>query len=238
MAKTDNLTDFLTSVADAIRAKKGTSDLINPQNFDSEIANISTSKEEQEKSVTITENGAITVEPDSGKALSKVTVTANVPANVITKSITANGTYNATDDGVDGYSTVEVNVAGIEDISTSDEMTALLVEANVGKVYRFTGTTDDTYTNGDLYEVASISGAYKYKQYALVLPQLSTPVNVSADGTTVSWDEVENATSYEILADGISIGITDGGLTENLLTTSASEILQDSNGNNLKFKEA
>ena len=155
MAKTDNLTDFLTSVADAIRAKKGTSDLINPQNFDSEIAGISTSKEEQEKTVTITENGAITIEPDSGKALSKVTVTTNVPANVATKTITENGTYNATDDGVDGYSAVDVNVAGIEDISTSDEMTALLVEANVGKVYRFTGTTDETYTNGDLYEVVS-----------------------------------------------------------------------------------
>ena len=49
MAKTDNLTDFLTNVADAIRAKKGTSDLINPQNFDGEIASISTAKEEQEK---------------------------------------------------------------------------------------------------------------------------------------------------------------------------------------------
>ena len=87
--------------------------------------------------------------------MSKVTVTTNVPANVATKTITENGTYNATDDGVDGYSAVDVNVAGIEDISTSDEMTALLVEANVGKVYRFTGTTDETYTNGDLYEVVS-----------------------------------------------------------------------------------
>ena len=38
------------------------------------------------------------------------------------------------------------------------------------------------------------------------LSQLSTPANISADGTTVSWDEVENATSYEILADGTSIG--------------------------------
>ena len=38
------------------------------------------------------------------------------------------------------------------------------------------------------------------------LTQLSTPQNVSADGTTVSWDEVENATSYEVLADGASIG--------------------------------
>ena len=208
MAKNNNLTDFLTSVADAIRAKKGTSDLINPQNFDREIASISTSKEEQEKTVTITENGTTEVLPDSGKVLSKVTVTANVPANVITKSITANGTYNAADDGVDGYSTVDVNVAGIEDISTSDEMTALLVEANVGKVYRFIGTTDETYTNGDLYEVTINAGeaGLKFRQYACVKPQLSTPQNVSADGTTVSWDEVENATSYAVLADGNEIG--------------------------------
>ena len=34
-------------------------------------------------------------------------------------------------------------------------MKALLVAANLGKVYRFVGTTDETYTNGDLYEVVS-----------------------------------------------------------------------------------
>ena len=52
------------------------------------------------------------------------------------------------------------------------------------------------------------TGTYKFRPYTVSqpLPQLSTPVNVSADGTTVSWDEVENATSYEILADGESIG--------------------------------
>lgn len=38
------------------------------------------------------------------------------------------------------------------------------------------------------------------------LTQLATPQNVSADGTVVSWDEVENATSYDVLADGTSIG--------------------------------
>ena len=37
MAKTDNLTDFLVDVADAIREKKGISDLINPQSFSDEI---------------------------------------------------------------------------------------------------------------------------------------------------------------------------------------------------------
>lgn len=40
MAKNDNLTDFLVDVADAIREKKGTTELINPQDFASEIASI------------------------------------------------------------------------------------------------------------------------------------------------------------------------------------------------------
>lgn len=40
MAKDDNLKDFLTDVADAIREKKGTTDLINPQDFSAEIASI------------------------------------------------------------------------------------------------------------------------------------------------------------------------------------------------------
>lgn len=40
MSKQDNLTDFLTDVADAIREKKGTTDKINPQNFSEEIRGI------------------------------------------------------------------------------------------------------------------------------------------------------------------------------------------------------
>lgn len=38
--KTDNLTDFLTDLADAIREKKGTTEAINPQDFAAEIASI------------------------------------------------------------------------------------------------------------------------------------------------------------------------------------------------------
>ncbi len=38
------------------------------------------------------------------------------------------------------------------------------------------------------------------------ITQLATPQNVSANGTTVSWDAVENATSYAVLADGSEIG--------------------------------
>lgn len=40
MGKQNNLTDFLTDLADGIRAKKGTTSPINPQNFRREIESI------------------------------------------------------------------------------------------------------------------------------------------------------------------------------------------------------
>lgn len=42
MSKQDNLTEFLTGVADAIREKKESSELINPQDFENEIRSIET----------------------------------------------------------------------------------------------------------------------------------------------------------------------------------------------------
>ena len=59
MSKADNLKDFLTDVADAIRAKKGTTDLINPQNFSAEIASLSGGLEVIEMTET-----AATIEPN------------------------------------------------------------------------------------------------------------------------------------------------------------------------------
>lgn len=41
-------------------------------------------------------------------------------------------------------------------------------------------------------------------------PQLATPTNVSATGTVLSWDAVENAESYDIYAGETLIGNTDG----------------------------
>lgn len=52
MAKNNNLTDFLTDVADAIRTKKGTTGTINPQNFSSEIASISTGVDTSDATAT------------------------------------------------------------------------------------------------------------------------------------------------------------------------------------------
>ena len=52
--------------------------------------------------------------------------------------------------------------------------------------------------------------------YAL---QLATPQNVTANGTTVSWDEVENATSYAVLADGSEIGTVENAQDASYIVT-------------------
>lgn len=48
---------------------------------------------------------------------------------------------------------------------------------------------------------------------------LATPQNVTANGTTVSWDAVENATSYAVLADGNEIGTVEGSAADELAGT-------------------
>lgn len=87
----------------------------------------------EQKTLTITENGTTEVTPTTGKdGMSKVTVTTNVPTS-----------------------------GGVEEVATAAAMDALLVEANVGKYYKFTGTTDSNYTNGDLYLVeGAVSSGY------------------------------------------------------------------------------
>lgn len=61
------------------------------------------------------------------------------------------------------------------------------------------------------------TGTIKFRRY-YELMQLATPQNVSADGTTVSWDEVENATSYVVLTEGNEIGTVEAGPTGGTLT--------------------
>ena len=66
--------------------------------------------------------------------------------------------------------------------------------------------------------------------------QLATPQNVTAIGTTVSWDEVENATSYEIFANGVSIGTVEVGAVSNF-TLSDGAVLLTSDGQIFNIKE-
>lgn len=67
------------------------------------------------------------------------------------------------------------------------------------------------------------------------MTQLATPQNVSADGTTVSWDAVENATSYAVLADGNEIGTVE--LVVSNFTLSDGSTLITSDGQIFNVKE-
>ncbi len=123
----------------------------------------------EQKTVTITQNGTTEVTPTTGKdGMSKVTVTTNVPT-----------------------------ASAVEEVATASAMDALLVEANVGKYYKFTGTTDSNYTNGDLYLVEG--GA--------------TLINFTIDGTAyqaeegMTWQEWVNSSynTYGCTIEGSSV---------------------------------
>lgn len=98
MAKNNNLKDFVTGVAGAIREKKGTTELINPQDFENEIRTIQTGVDTSDATATADDirlgkiaygadgkmTGTIadydgTSEPASGKSL---------VAQIIDKSVT------------------------------------------------------------------------------------------------------------------------------------------------------
>lgn len=75
----ERLDNDLTAIADSIRAKSGTAESLTfPEGFVEAVDNISTAKEEEEKTLSVTENGSYEVIPEENKALSKVNVDVNV----------------------------------------------------------------------------------------------------------------------------------------------------------------
>lgn len=114
--------------------------------------NVNVEPKLEEKTVTVTTNGTTEVTPTSGKdGISKVTINTNVPT-----------------------------ASAVEEVATASAMDALLVEANVGKYYKYTGTTDSNYTNGDLYLVEG--GAVTEH----TLTCTDDAIVITANGTTVT----------------------------------------------------
>lgn len=86
MSKSNNLTDFLVDIADTIRAEKGTTNPINPQDFSTEIGNIADEKHTEGYNEGV-----------------------NYQKSLLTSlNVTENGTYS----NENGYNEVNVNVAG------------------------------------------------------------------------------------------------------------------------------
>ena len=110
-------------------------------------------------------SASILAQYDYGVNLNGETSNASLGSdNVITiEAFKSNIVFNITSNGTTTLATkntyvpsdidFNVNVAGIIEIATSSAMDAVLVADNVGKYYKYTGTTDDKYTNGDIYQV-------------------------------------------------------------------------------------
>lgn len=79
MARINNLTNFLTDVATAIRSKKGSEATIAAEDFDTEILNLPAQGEYQDKSLEITTNGNYRVDPDTGyDAMTSVAIAVHI----------------------------------------------------------------------------------------------------------------------------------------------------------------
>ncbi len=179
--------------------KNGTYDVTSKASV---VVNVDTAKPEQTKTVTITENGTITIIPDSGKVLTAVTVTTNVQAEKPTlnaPAIALNGSTITITDNLNGNFVTEYEVYDNDTI--------------------FLTTTSKTF---DLTNYIHTSGTHAIKVKAKgtnfndspesntvswTLQLQTTPVISLVSGTTIQIDTIDdNATTIEVFADGTSIG--------------------------------
>ena len=143
MARTSNLTDFLTDVSSAIKQKTGDSAPIPASEFDTEILSIETGGNYQSKTLNITQNGNYNLLPDQEfDAISNVNISVSVSPVLQNKTITENGSYTA-DQNYDGLGTVIVNVPQTGDVpvklfETEEQMQAdtTAKEGDKAVVYR------------------------------------------------------------------------------------------------------
>lgn len=134
MARTNNLTNFLSDVSSAIKQKTGDSSSIPAADFDTKILLIPAQGTYQEKQLNITQNGNFNLLPDSGyDALDQVTITTNVvPTNQAkTQTITTNTeTVFTPDANYDGLSRVTITT-NVPMENTADYPTCLALAQNI-----------------------------------------------------------------------------------------------------------
>lgn len=221
MAKNNNLTDFLTDVATAIRTKKGTSALINPQDFSSEIASIETAP-------TLDGNAtADNVLADKTFYSNSTTKQTGTMPNIGQEHGIINNTtsprYNIAKGYHNGAGYVEINASQIVDCVAANILqgkTILGVQGTLVKGITPTGTLDIT-TNGtkDVTNYANVN-------VNVPLPTLNAPTislsnsivtitNPVTNGSFVSgYDVYKNGTlltSITLATVDLSTLITDSG---------------------------
>lgn len=125
MARIDNLTNFLTDVASAIKTKSNNSANIPAANFDNEILNLPSQGNYQIKTMNITTNGETIISPDQEyDAMSRVVANVQVPMPQLqNKFYEFTSNQNITlvpDTGYDGFTDISVSINVPTGIDTSD----------------------------------------------------------------------------------------------------------------------
>lgn len=114
-------------------------------------------KEEQTKSVTITENSTISVTPDTGKVLSSVDVTTDVhPKEKLVQTITENGTTNLTGEWKDAEISVDVPQTGKVDVEATGTRLAHSYFTTVPDIYDFSNCTDMNFMFSGCQDLVTI----------------------------------------------------------------------------------
>ena len=147
MARVDNLENFLTDVAGAIREKKGTQDQIPAENFDTEIKSIETGTKINNQDKDITKNGTYTADEGYtglGTVIVNVPQTGDVPVKLFkTKEEMNSSTGNVKGDLAVVYKNEMQNM-------TADmEVTAITFPETVTLPTAFTGRANVNLSSVD-----------------------------------------------------------------------------------------
>lgn len=136
MARINNLTNFLTDVATAIRSKKGSEATIAAEDFDTEILNLPAQGEYQDKSLEITTNGNYRIDPDTGyDTMTSVAIAVNIeeeplePTTAVPDDVLSPKTFYSNGQKLTGRitghktalgETLDINSSFVETISNYD----------------------------------------------------------------------------------------------------------------------
>ena len=198
MAKTNNLTDYLTDLADTIRTKKGTSALINPQDFASEVASIDTAKPETSANV-VPSISAQTIYPSAGETFNVVNVSE------VTSAIDANIQAGNIKSGI--------SILGVSGTLTSASLySASVIFTNGGPI-----TYSQTFTPISGYDGFSAINVTVPLQSSTVSPSTSTKELGAGQGyigfSRVTINAVTSTIDSNIKASNIKKDVTILGVT-------------------------
>lgn len=196
------------------------------------------------------ESATVTFTAASGFKL-PATVTVTGAAHTWNQNIGVLVLSNPTADGTVTVTAEQIKIAA-PTLSISGSTLSIVTSDNLPSTYTLTATgVGDTKTKSGLlksgttttfdlstwltdigtYTITAVgvnsiyatSDSSNAVTYTVAQPQLATPQNVSADGTTVSWDAVENAISYAVLADGSEIGTVENQTGYNVSVQNVSQ---------------